>query len=435
MDPNKCVCPTFSVAVSVDSSPAIGDFFVDHDNNPSTPNVWKTILVGTAVILAPGQNFQSVNQGVIFALDITDPYSPHVLWERTYKTKVDPTALKIERHYYPTSADENNGRFPPSYIAAEDTLFDINMGNSKGAAVGRVQGGTKLGTYVFLTSKWITQVNTGTVLLPHNVWGMSVYALDFRTGDVVWATKFLYTGDAEGVNETPAIPVLMDVDDTGTQDYVAFGDMQGRLWILRTSDGKNLTGDTPAYVVRDSNGVPMGAKEPMGSSVSVLRNHIVFGTGARDSLTDESTTKFRVFALQVTPSGVFSVWTDPVSGKDDPIVLNANEKVWSPPLMDAGGRIYIATGKGYSDVGRPDLVKAGSTGRFILADRTQKTGALAVQGTPLTLAGAVVGGIDIENKHAYVITFDGTVVQIGGNDFTSSSSEGNPIKILWWKKL
>lgn len=426
-DPNKCVCPTFSVAVSVDSSPAVGDFFVDHDNDPNTPNVWKTILVGTAVILAPGQNFQSVNQGIVFALDITDPYDPHVLWERTYKTKVDPAALKIERHYYPAS-------FPASYITAEDTLFDINMGNSKGAAVGRVQVGTKLNTYAFLTSKWINQVNTGTVALPHNVWGMSVYALDVRTGAVVWVTKLLYTGDAEGVNETPAIPVLMDIDDTGTQDYVAFGDMQGRLWILRTSDGKSLTGDAPAYVVKNSSDIPMGAKEPIGASVSVYRNYIVFGTGARDSITDESTTKFRVFALQVSPTGVKPLWTDPLSGKEAPIVLNANEKVWSPPLMDSSGNIYIATGKGYSDVGRPDLVRTGSTGRFILAERPSQATVGTIK-TDITLPGAAVGGIDIENKHAYVITFDGTVVQIGGNDFTSSTTGGNPIKILWWKKL
>ncbi|MCL4476287.1 MAG: hypothetical protein M1508_08700 [Nitrospirae bacterium] len=430
VDPNKCVCPTFPVAVSVDSSPAIGDFFVDHDNDPNTPNVWKTILVGTAVILSPGLSQQSVNQGIVFALDITDPYVPKVLWERTYGIKVDPALQKIERHYYPTVADYNNGFFTASYITAEDSLFDINMGNSKGTAVGRVQVGTKLNTYIFLTSKWINQVNTGTAALPHNVWGLSATALDFRTGDIVWETKILYTGDSEGINETPAIPALMDVDDTGTQDYLAFGDMQGRLWILRTSDGKSLTGDTPAYVVKDSNGMPVGAKEPIGSSVSVFRNYIVFGTGARDSLTDESNTKFRVYALQVTPSGVVSIWKDNVSGKDTPIELNAGEKVWSPPLMDSGGHIYIATGKGYSDVGRPDLVRTGSTGRFILADRA--TG--AIQGTPITLPGAVVGGIDIENKHAYVITFDGAVVQIGGNDFTPSGS-GNPIKILWWKKL
>ncbi len=99
--------------------------------------------------------------------------------------------------------------------------------------------------------------------------------------------------------------------------------------------------------------------------------------------------------------------------------------------MDPTGDIYIATGQGYSDVGRPDLVRSGSKGRFILASR--KSG--SIQSSPITLGGAVVGGIDIENRHAYVVTYDGTVVQIGGDDFSSAVVQGNPIKILWWRKL
>lgn len=430
-DPNKCVCPTFSVAVSVDSSPALGDFFVDDDNDPATPNVWKTILVGTAVVLSPGQGRQSVNQGIVFALDVTDPYSPGLLWERTYIYMADPEAQRIERNYYPKGADPNGGHFPSAYVSSEKTLFDFNMGNARGAAVGRVQVGTKLNTYVFLTSGWVSQVNIGTADNPHNAWGLSAYALDFRTGEVVWATKILYTGDAGGVNETPAIPALMDIDDTGTQDYVVFGDMQGRLWILRTSDGRSLTGDSPAYVVKDPGEKAMGAREPIGASVSVYRNYIVFGTGARDSLTNENITPYHVYALRITPSGVTSLWKDGASGKDSFITLNAGEKVWSPPVMDPAGNIYIVTGQGYSDLGRPDLVRNGSTGRFILASRDSGT----IQGSPVTLSGAVAGGIDIENRHAYVITYDGSVVQIGGNDFTSSAVQGNPVKILWWKKL
>jgi outer membrane protein assembly factor BamB len=419
------------VAVSVDSSPAIGDFFVDDDNDPATPNVWKTILVGTAVVFSPGQGRESANQGAVFAMDVTDPYSPKLLWERTYKDKINLAALKIERNYYPKGADQNGGHFPATYINAENALLDVNMGNSRGAAVGRVRVGAKLSTYVFLTSRWINQVDTGTAGNPHHVWGLSAHALDFMTGDIVWSTKVLYTGDAEGVNETPAIPSLMDIDDTGTQDYVVFGDMQGRLWILRTSDGRSLTGDSPAYVVKDSGEKPMGVREPIGASVSVYRNYIVFGTGARDSLTDESTTQYHVYALQVTPSGVVSLWKDNVRGKDAPITLNTGEKIWCAPLMDPAGNIYIATGQGYSDVGRPDLVRNNSKGRFILASRASG----AIQGSPVTFAGAVVGGMDIENRHAYLITYDGSVVQIGGNDFASSNAQGNPIKILWWKKL
>ena len=112
------------------------------------------------------------------------------------------------------------------------------MGNSRGVAIGRVQVGTTLDTYVFLTSK-LGPARSISALSPllKNVWGLSVFALDFYTGDIVWETKLMYTGDATGVNETPAIPVLLDVGDNGTSDYVVFGDMQGRLWVLRATDG------------------------------------------------------------------------------------------------------------------------------------------------------------------------------------------------------
>jgi len=408
----------------------MGDFFVDHDNNPTTPNVWRTILVSTASVLVPPPNApEAVNQGIVFSLNVTDPYNPQLLWERTYNVTVNPGVTPtIVRHHYPSAA------FPASYINAEDTAFEVNMGNSKGTSMGRVQVGTKLSTYIFLTSKWIRQVNTGSVASPHNVWGMSVYALDFRTGDVVWETKILYTGDAEGVNEAPAIPVLMDVDDTGTQDYVTFGDMQGRLWVLRTTDGSSLTGDTPAWVVKDPDtDLPVGASEPIGASVSVYRNNIVFGTGGRDSLTNESTRHFRVYGVRVSPTGVKSLWTDPVTGNVAPIVLNANEKVWAAPLMDSQGNVYIATGTGYSGLARPDLVRTGSTGRLVIADRTSQNPSATM--TSITFPGAVLGGIDIVNKHLYVLTFDGKEIQIGGTDFTPSSTGGNPVKILWWKKL
>ena len=430
-DPQKCACPLFSPVVAVDSSPAIGDFLMDDDNDPRTPNVWKTVLVGTAVIYSPVQPRQGANQGIVFALDVTDPYEPRLLWERTYVQKVDPSAVTTRRNYYPVSPDHNGGHFPFSYMTADNTLFDVNMGNSKGAAVGKVRAGSRMNTYLFLTSNWIDQVNTGTAALPRKVWGLGAYALDLRTGDIVWETKILYTGDAEGINETPPIPALMDIDDTGTQDYVVFGDMQGRLWILRTSDGRSLTGDSPAFAVKDSAGVPMGSREPIGASVSVSGNYIVFGTGARDSLTEQGVTPYHIYALQVTPEGVTSLWKDPVSGRDSPIVLNPGEKVWGPPVMDRAGNIYIATGQGYTDVGRPDLAKSQGRGRFILADRASGV----IQGSPIALPGAVAGGLDIENRHAYVITFDGTVVQIGGSDFSPSGAEGNPIKILWWKRL
>ncbi|GAB4484676.1 MAG: hypothetical protein OHK006_09520 [Thermodesulfovibrionales bacterium] len=436
-------CPVFTYSVSVDSSPALGDFFVDHDNNPSTPKQWRTILVATAMISNPGDTASSVNMGIIFALDVTNPYDPKILWERTYNSAVTSPG-SITKNYYPSAS------FPALYKASELLSFDPNMGNSKGVAIGRVQIGSSLDTMVFLTSKWVRQVdiNTNPLDPPHNVWGLSVFGLDFFTGDIKWETKIMYTGDAEGVNDTPAIPVLMDYGNNGTDDYVVFGDMQGRLWMLKAVDGTSKTGDTPAFVVpyQDGTGmvdpdgdgvvVPAGAQEPIGAMVAVYKNYVTFGTGGRDSLANESTYKFRVFTIQLTGDGIRNVWqrtaTEITEGKKEWFELQAGEKVWAQPLIDAYGNVYIGTAIGYVDVGRPDEVKNNSSGRLVEVGLKSGSQTAAVD---LGAGGAIVGGLAIENNHISILTFDGKFIQIGDESFTSNAVTENPIKSLWWRTL
>ncbi len=411
-------CSTFPIAVSVDSSPAVGDYFVDIDGDGDKE--FRTILMATAMIRNPGDTVQEVNQGIGFALDVTDVYNPQVLWERTYAGTITPPELDgITRNYYPSAS------FSGAYKTGEASIFDINMGTSKGSAIGRVQIGVDLKTYIFLTSKWVNRVPNSAGV---DVWGLSAYALDFKTGDIKWSTKLIYEGTAAGVNETPPMPALMDIDNNGTDDYVIFGDMQGRLWALRTNDGTNITNSTPAYVVTDASDTPTEALEPIGASVSIYREAVVFGTGGRDSLVGESTYNYRIFAIGITFTGGIELWPDP-------FVLNPGEKVWAAPLIDPDGDIYIATATGYTELGRPDLVRDASSGRLLRMNiDTQPEEGVNVD--VVDVGGAVVGGIDIENRHAYVTTFGGEIFQIGPeDDFSPSSLLINPFKTLWWRKL
>ncbi len=434
-------CPVFTYSVSVDSSPALGDFFVDHDNNANTPKQWRTILVATAMISNPGDTASSVNMGIVFALDVTDPYDPIILWEKTYNAAIAaPTGIK--KNYYPSSS------FPATYKTAELLSLDPNMGNSKGVAIGRVQVGSTLDTMVFLTSKWVRQVDVGTESEPHNVWGLSVFGLDFFSGNIIWETKIMYTGNAEGINDTPAIPVLMDYGNNGTDDYVVFGDMQGRLWMLKAVDGTSMTGDTHAFTVPLQEGsgkvdpnddgviVPAGSVEPIGAMVAVYKNYIVFATGGRDSLSGENSYKYRVFSLQLTGDGIVNVWkrtsAEIADGKKEWLELGAGEKVWAQPVIDAYGNIYIGTAIGYADVGRPDEVRNASTGRLVQAGLN--TGAQTAS-VDLGAGGAIVGGIAIENNHISILTFDGRFIQLGSGFFSSNAVLENPIKPLWWRIL
>lgn len=448
-DPNHCICPVFSYAVSVDSSPAVGDFFVDHDNDISTPNQWRTILVATASTAQPGV----ISEGIVFALDVSDPYNPSVLWERTYSSKVNPvSSTNPIRNYYPTSS------FPSTYTSAEGLTtglnFDPNMGNSKGVAIGRVQIGTTLDTNVILTAPWLRPVDTNPLGPAHNVQGLSAFGLNFRTGDIVWETKLIYTGDAENVNYTPSIPALMDYGNNGTDDYVVFGDMQGRLWMLRAVDGVSIAADGTAgngpafFVPADSTTLampevtstpPAGVKEPIGSMVAVSGHKLIFGTGGRESLQDEATTKYHLYAFQFESNKTLTnLWA---SLDDKSFATNDGEKIWIQPLVDSKGNIYIGTAKGYTDIGlRPDEVRTAATGRF-MALSLKPTDDTAIPGkkTVLTLSkdigSPVVGGLAIENNHVSILSFDGKFIQLGDGNFTSNAVQENPVKTLWWRTL
>ncbi len=59
-------------AAHVDGAPLVADLFIDLDG--SGHNEWRTVLVGTA-------SDHSNNRGTVFALDVTDPYVPQLLWE------------------------------------------------------------------------------------------------------------------------------------------------------------------------------------------------------------------------------------------------------------------------------------------------------------------------------------------------------------------
>lgn len=215
----------FEPVVSVDGAPALGDFFID-TNADNKPDSWRTVLVGTAQV-------KSVNQGIVFAMDVNDPYKPRLIWEKTFND---------------TNARDFSGK-----PLCKGVSRNCNMGNTKGAAIGRVQIGNTLSTYVFVTSSWAKKKDKSSpaydcVANPENrdtcVYGVSITALDFVTGDVVWQTELPYTARVEhsaaNVNQSPAMPSLMDADGNGTDDYAVFGDMQGRLWAIRTSDGKSL---------------------------------------------------------------------------------------------------------------------------------------------------------------------------------------------------
>lgn len=421
-------------AISADGSPALGDFLI---KNTSTGKwEWKTRLVGTATI-------RSENHGIIFALDVTDPYNPQVLWESKYDKTTD------------TGCSETNK--------------NCNMGESKGVAIGTAQIGNVLKDYVFLTSNWIQKKKLGTDGKTYTVcttdttgcvYGVSAFALDLDTGQVKWEKSIPYSSDAGDIVAPPAMPALMDRDNNGSYDYVVFGDMQGRLWALRTTDGRNLTGDTPVYEVKvlGSDGkdttTKAGYKEPIGAPVSVYRDYVVLATGGTDYASTGASDgqKYRIEVVKIGLTGATKVNGQAVvlEGYNSTDKIGS-EQVWAKPAITSDLKVYIGTIRSYNS--DDDVSKLKSTGRVIVLDLKTAPGSGTTAANVTYVGGAdnqwheggFVGGFDFDRKHAYIVTLKPSkdasgknvdILQIGSqNDFNASINKANPYKILWWRKM
>jgi len=430
-NPNPTDYSTFEPAVSVDGSPVLGDLLVNVGTASSPVYEWRTYLIGSAEIRNSSHASVPNGAGILFALDVSNPYSPEILWEGTY---ADTTATKCE------GTDKN-----------------CNMGRVKGAAIGSVFMGDELEPVVFVTSNWIDKKNPAdpsqdcSTDRTNCVYGVSAYAIDIFSGDVIWQTELPYTGDAVNHQETPAIPALMDIDGNGTMDYVVFGDMQGRVWALSVLNGKSIKGqdsdgfeqpifEVPEVTDVDNNGnftvgsTLMGDKEPIGAGVAVKGNYIVFGTGGTDYASNLR--KYHLFIIRLLSSGDVTVEYvfEGVTG----------EKIWAPPLITDDFQIFLATARDYyTRELNPDVSQLKSVGRLITIDIKAKKATVLQIGGKTEIEGGVVGGFDAESGHAYAFKLRPSsntggpsfgIIDIG-TEFTPNTSTKNPFRVLWWRKL
>ncbi len=218
--------PERPVAVHLDGSPAVGDFYLDPENNGRRR--WQTLLLATGTITAVGRS-------CLFVLDITDPYHPQLLWE----------------HLLPGD----------------------RTGRTRGV-ISTFSDATSRSPRIYLTTDFSADAEEPA--------GINACALDLVTGQLLWQFRQPYVDETATVNATPAVPALMDVDADQRNDTLLFGDMAGRLWALNLADGQPL-GGAPAYTV------PSGVAEPIGAGVAVNNNLAVFGTGGAAHADDHRT--------------------------------------------------------------------------------------------------------------------------------------------------
>lgn len=267
---------TRPAAIHVDGSPAVADVFVDADGDGRRE--WRTLLAGSACA-------QTVGRGTLFALDVTDPQAPRVLWEG-------------------------------SRAIAE-------LGCSSGVTI----GGTPLEPRLFLTAATSRRLAANGLPDPVNGFGgVLAAALTLSDGRLLWRSVAAHPAAAASLDGPPTPPALMTAAAIGGVDALLFGDAAGRLRALDAEHGFPL-GDGVAWQT------PAGVDEPIGGGIAVRGRLALFGTGGAEHAADDG--RYAVYAVELRAEGSRLHWSFP---------LAAGEKVWGTPSFDRYGQVYVGVG-------------------------------------------------------------------------------------------
>lgn len=315
--------PEQSPAAHVDGAPAVGDLFLDSDGDGRRE--WRTLLIGTA-------SRQGLNQGVVFAFDVTDPRVPRLLWETS--------------------------------------LPELGPGRSRGAALGWSAALDNPVLRVYLTFGTATRINAdGQADVDNGRYGVMACALAVADGRLLWRFAVPYPETAADLAEPPSLPSLLTTP-AGEIDGVVFGDLAGRLWVLDPGNGAPRGGG-PLWQAPD------GVNEPIGAGLAVHNRQVLFGTGGVEFAAAERT--YAVYAVEILTEGARLLWRQP---------LAPGEKLWGPPSLDRFGRVYVGVGTGHEDAAGRLLVIAadGALANSVALAGTPLGGLTVTMGTVIAVS-------------------------------------------------
>ncbi len=345
----------------IDGSPHVADVFGDFTN--SGIKSFHTILTfqtGSGNVTIAGSTPS------VYALDITDPTHPSVVWEYT--------------------------------IANPSARGTYELGSGLAMAAGSTTAALTRTDIVFAETN-----NGGTAGA-----GVVVTAMSTETGAKLW--QFGYTYPSPHVNNDLVVPAsgipggAVAVDKT-TQGYVTdvvFADLFGNLWEVDPMTGTNRYPNKPLFQF-STDYHPIGAMPAIYSAGK--KQYAVIATGGFDDPADTTWgTATQAVAAVSLSAPVADATLNQLSGPPDvPFMfsLAAGQRTFAQPLI-VGGQLFVTTDS--ADVNTTGYGTNGATGHMI--SYTLATGASSTV--------VVTGGA-------------GAVANVGTTLYTASSSQQQQI--------
>lgn len=252
----------------VDGTPVASDVYFD--------GAWHKVLIGS--LGAGGRQ--------VFALDVTDPTAPKLLWEFGYDASNPDTA--------------NMGNSLPQPTIAR--LNDPTTGTDKG--------------------KWVALVPNGYQGGNSSTGGASLFVLDIANGSVL--KRFDVDGGMKDAEKTASLPLgnglsrVTGVDNNadGKMDLAYAGDLAGNVWRfdLRSGDSSVWTVQK-FYTAKDGS----GTRQPITAAPYVVDHPtgpgdlIIVGTGRLLTVSDKSNTQ------KQTVYGIWDRYSDPGATAPTPL--------------------------------------------------------------------------------------------------------------------
>jgi hypothetical protein len=291
----------------IDGSVRVTDVFGDFTTGIGTgTKTWKTILTFQT-------GFAVGTTAATYAIDVTDPASPSLLWEVTAP-----------------------GTSP-------DTV-DIGTGLTLAEGPVLINGKTRNITAVETNNGGSASTTTA---------GVSLAAIDTETGNEVWQFEYAYPSPPRGVSADlpmaligiPGGAVGTDLSGYGYFTDIVFGDLYGNLWRLDASTGTSRNGTSTPLFSYSTNKHPIGAPPAIYSNGGV--QYAAFATGgyADPTSTAWTTSGQRILAVKLSYTGAT---LDETAGTTN-IPINqafsgnaASDKGYAQILV-VGGQLFVTS--------------------------------------------------------------------------------------------